>query len=612
MSTNIPPLVYVEDISTNGTRLLRASQPYDVRQSRNEIPMSGNLGIVLLNNQDGLRINDHLTADYCPLQTFQVPPDQFDEMHRLEHQCFAERYTIHGRKLGLGGHGSVYVAVHQQSQRQLACKIVGCESSNELYSDRPWQRDSKKNESSAVKEKHEARVHRIFSEFNVLKSLNHPNIITLEKVFCGPHNIYIFQQLVTGGDLFSFIEKRGSTNDVESAVILRQILEAVDYLHDRNIVHRDLKPDNILMTSTKPGARILLSDFGAARSIPVDGASSQPGSGAKERMFSVVGTLEYAAPEIHKKNKTLPKDRGYTKAVDMWAIGCIASALLTGDVVFTDRHNPSYRTDPGSVILTMAAECNLEVLDTSPLWEHVGVAPKDFIRGTLMLDESKRLTVKQALAHFWFANPRHVADFNAVYQKSIEGWRPKRKTFKLIERIVPSPSHSHLQEAGRSSYFTVPMSTPASALAVEERSKMFTASPLPPIAEEAESVIDSDHGVSPFQDDHGAATGLAMQRLSLSQHETALESEDELMLSDNTISHTGFGQGGGSCELDTVVHDSPYIPDTPPHGQKRRPTTYSEGLEDDEMYEAMVNAAQRASPAIDDAYERTPKRRYVA
>jgi len=66
------------------------------------------------------------------------------------------------------------------------------------------------------------------------------------------------------------------------------VLQALEFLHARDIVHRDLKPDNILMTSLSDGARVVLTDFGNARHIPL--------AEGKQRMFSMVGTLEYAAP----------------------------------------------------------------------------------------------------------------------------------------------------------------------------------------------------------------------------------------------------------------------------------------------------------------------------
>ena len=86
---------------------------------------------------------------------------------------------------------------------------------------------------------------------------------------------------------------------MEAAVIVRQILKGVLYLHDQNIVHRDLKPDNILMTSLDDGARIVITDFGNARFLPEE-ENIAPDANARglfrRRMFSLCGTLEYTAP----------------------------------------------------------------------------------------------------------------------------------------------------------------------------------------------------------------------------------------------------------------------------------------------------------------------------
>ena len=100
---------------------------------------------------------------------------------------------------------------------------------------------------------------------------------------------YMFLDLITAGDLFSFLEyKDGKLADVEAAVIVRQILIAVKYLHEKNIVHRDLKPENILMTSLASGCRIVLTDFGHSRMVENE----------RRRMNTIVGTEQYTAPSV--------------------------------------------------------------------------------------------------------------------------------------------------------------------------------------------------------------------------------------------------------------------------------------------------------------------------
>lgn len=130
------------------------------------------------------------------------------------------------------------------------------------------------------------------------------------------------------------------------------------------------------------------------------------------------------------------RKQGYSKPVDMWSIGIIATALLTGDVIFTNRTDPNYEVNPKKIILNMASKCDLSALeDPHGMWRLVGKRPKDFVRKLLVLEEPQRLTVQQALAHEWFTNKHHVDEFEAVYQRAIHDWEPRRKIFRLVEAL---------------------------------------------------------------------------------------------------------------------------------------------------------------------------------
>lgn len=99
---------------------------------------------------------------------------------------------------------------------------------------------------------------------------------------------YTFTELATGGDLMSFIMRRGTVKESESRIIIRQVVRALKFLHDKGIVHRDLKPENILLACSPKIThhRVMLSDFGISA---VRGSS---------RMFTNAGTKEYQAPYV--------------------------------------------------------------------------------------------------------------------------------------------------------------------------------------------------------------------------------------------------------------------------------------------------------------------------
>jgi serine/threonine protein kinase len=98
---------------------------------------------------------------------------------------------------------------------------------------------------------------------------------------------YIFTDLATAGDLFSYTQSHGgSLDDYQTRVITRQVALAVQFLHSRDIAHRDIKQENILVTDTHFGGRAILTDFGFATQI-----NTRTG-----RMMSKLGTDGYLAP----------------------------------------------------------------------------------------------------------------------------------------------------------------------------------------------------------------------------------------------------------------------------------------------------------------------------
>ena len=124
-----------------------------------------------------------------------------------------------------------------------------------------------------------------------------------------------------GRDLFDYIQKRGfSLSERRAQEITYQLCQGVKYLHEFGIVHRDLKLENIMMSDRTDVAVPKIVDFGLAKIIGPNTAAQEP-----------FGTLGYVAPEVLNKQP-------YTFSCDVWSLGCIIYALLSGSLPF-DHEN---------------------------------------------------------------------------------------------------------------------------------------------------------------------------------------------------------------------------------------------------------------------------------
>lgn len=209
---------------------------------------------------------------------------------------------------------------------------------------------------------------------NQRNRLTHPNIVQLYETYEDKSKIYLVMELVTGGELFDRIVEKGSYTEKDASDLIRQILEAVDYMHEQGVVHRDLKPENLLFYSPDDDSKIMISDFGL---------SKMEDSGI---MATACGTPGYVAPEVLAQ-------RPYGKAVDIWSIGVISYILLCGYPPFYDEN------DANLFAQILKGEFEFD----SPYWDEISDSAKDFIRHLMCVNVEKRYTCKLALAHPWIS-----------------------------------------------------------------------------------------------------------------------------------------------------------------------------------------------------------------
>eukprot|EP00920_Eleutheroschizon_duboscqi_P034493 GHVT01082739.1.p1 GENE.GHVT01082739.1~~GHVT01082739.1.p1 ORF type:complete len:468 (+),score=39.08 GHVT01082739.1:1565-2968(+) len=226
------------------------------------------------------------------------------------------------------------------------------------------------------KDKSAVPVENIEDEINVLKSLDHPNIIKIFEVYEDYNNIYIVMETCEGGELLERLvsaQQRGrALNEKYVSSIMSQLLSALAYFHSKNVVHKDLKPENVLFQDKSFDAQIKVIDFGLAELFDREEQTSR----------NAAGTALYMAPEVFK--------RKFNQKCDIWAAGVIMYFLLTGTVGWcptfrrlSDQCDNRYTRDNSHSSGKRSTKSRIKFAIHNLLW-HVTVAiyhktPYDFL-----------------------------------------------------------------------------------------------------------------------------------------------------------------------------------------------------------------------------------------
>lgn len=292
-------------------------------------------------------------------------------------QHILERYDLI-QKLGKGAYGIVWKALDKKYKQIVAVKKVF---------------DAFHNATDAQ---------RTYREVIFLQELNgHENIIRLRNIIKAENNkdLYlVFDHMEA--DLHHVI-RANILEEIHKQYVVYQLLKSLKYMHSAGLIHRDLKPSNILINSD---CQIKLADFGLARSV------ASTGEDTNIKLTDYVATRWYRAPEI------LLGSTKYSKAVDMWSVGCILGELIVGKAIFQGTSTLNQIEKVLELIGKPKAEDieSVESPHAATILSSINVTKKksfqsffanaselalDFLRKLLVFNPNQRLTIEEALQH---------------------------------------------------------------------------------------------------------------------------------------------------------------------------------------------------------------------
>ncbi|KAF2669491.1 Pkinase-domain-containing protein [Microthyrium microscopicum] len=323
--------------------------------------------------------NTRDAKDIDPAVLERIVAEERESKGKLPKYPGLERWTLL-EKMGDGAFSNVYRASdNQREYQEVAIKVV-----------RKFEMNSSQRSN-------------ILKEVQIMRQLDHPNIVKLVDFHESRQYYFIILELCPGGELFHQIVRLTYFSEDLSRHVILQVAKALEYLHETaGVVHRDIKPENLLFypaplipsksRKLKPtdeedkadegefvpgvGAGgigvIKIADFGLSKVI-WDSQTMTP-----------CGTVGYTAPEI-------VKDERYSKSVDMWAMGCVLYTLLCGFPPFYDE----------SIQTLTEKVARGQYTFLSPWWDEISQSAKDLISHLLTVDPDKRYDIHQFLDHPW-------------------------------------------------------------------------------------------------------------------------------------------------------------------------------------------------------------------
>lgn len=210
-------------------------------------------------------------------------------------------------------------------------------------------------------------------EFSILQRLQHPHLVRLLDTFETSSSYALVLEMSDQGRLLDYIVSWGNLTEEKVAFYLRDILEALQYLHNCRIVHLDLKPENLVVDQSPSQPMVKLTDFGDAVQL-----NSTP------YVHLLLGSPEFAAPELVLGDPV-------SLSSDLWSLGVVTYVMLSGASPFLDE----------SVEETCLNICRLDFSFPDDYFQGVSQAARDFMCLLLRTEPSKRPPAATCLQDPW-------------------------------------------------------------------------------------------------------------------------------------------------------------------------------------------------------------------
>jgi len=211
---------------------------------------------------------------------------------------------MQGALIGQGSFGSVYLALHAVTGELMAVKQVEVPS----------------NTNSNLDKKKEGMVAALKREIDLLRDLQHENIVQYLGSNSDAEHFNIFLEYVPGGSVAAMLNSYGQLQEPLIRNFVRQILTGLSYLHGRDIIHRDIKGANVLVDNK---GNIKISDFGISKRVEASAILQPQKNGGHIHRPSLQGSVFWMAPEVVRQTS-------YTRKADIWSLGCLIVEMFTG------------------------------------------------------------------------------------------------------------------------------------------------------------------------------------------------------------------------------------------------------------------------------------------